>query len=74
VSFVMNPTQIKRREYFGLSALIVGVVLLLAGVLCLMISLPISLLLLGLGVATGVAGLAVLHNIPDVIGQPEELW
>lgn len=70
----MNPSQIKRREYIGLAALIGGLIVLLAGILCLLISLPISLLLLGSGVAIGVTGITVLHNIPDVIGQPEELW
>ncbi|MEM9623847.1 MAG: hypothetical protein AAF993_19550 [Pseudomonadota bacterium] len=74
MSVIMNPSQIKRREYAGLGALLSGVVILLSGLLCLLISLPISLLLMGLGAALGIAGLTILHNIPDVIGQPEELW
>ncbi len=70
----MNPEQIKRREYYGLGTLLGGIVLVFAGIGCLLFSLLVGLLLLGLGAAAAITGLLVLHRIPDVVGQPDELW
>lgn len=74
MSFAMNPTQIKHREYLGLGALIAGVLTLFAGVVCLLMSMALGLALISLGTAVAAAGLFVLTKIPDVLGQPEQLW
>ncbi len=74
MSFVMNPEQIKRREYLGLSALGVGILNALAGICCLLASLAVGLVLISFGTALAAAGLFILTKIPDVLGQPEELW
>ncbi len=70
----MNPQQVKRREYMGLSGLLIGAVQLLAGLICLLFSMPIGLLVLGLGAALFTAGVYVLTRIPDVVGPREDLW
>ncbi len=74
MSFVMNPNQIKRREYLGLATLIAGVLALLIGMLCLLVSTAIGLLVAVLGLAVCTCGVVILHNIPDVMVQQEELW
>ena len=74
MSFVMNPQQVKRREYLGLSGLLIGAVHLVAGLICLLFSMPIGLLVLGFGTAAFSAGIFVLSNIPDVVGPREDLW
>ena len=68
----MNPDEIKRRELFGLSSLMLGVFGCLCGLASLLFSMPIGLLLFGLGAGLTAAGLFTLNNIPDVIS--DELW
>ena len=70
----MNPNQVKRREYLGLSGLLLGAILVLSGVISLLFLLPLGLGLLGLGCALFAAGVLVLMHIPDLVGPPEEVW
>ena len=70
----MNPQQVKRREYLGLGALIIGLLHVVAGLVSLLFSMPIGLVVLGLGAALLTAGTLVLSNIPDVVGPAEDLW
>jgi uncharacterized membrane protein len=71
---MMNPQQIRRREHTGLTALAVGLLAGLTGVGCLLLSWVVGLTFVSIGAAGLTTGLVVLHKIPDVIGQSEELW
>ena len=73
MSFVMNPDQVKRREYLGLTGLIVGILIALTGLACLLFLFPLGLAVTGLGCAITAAGIFVLNKIPDVLASPEEL-
>ena len=73
-SFAVNPDDIKRREQWGLSVLVTGIVLTLVGLGALLMNVTVGLLLLSVGVALTATGVFVLMKIPDVVGQPEELW
>ena len=74
MSLVMNPEQVKRREYLGLTGLVVGVLNLLAGIGCLIYLVPLGLALMGFGIAVTIAGVMVLNRIPDVVASPDEVW
>lgn len=74
MSLVMNPEQVKRREYLGLAGLVVGVLNLLAGIGCLIYLVPLGLALMGFGIAVTIAGVMVLNRIPDVVASPDEVW
>ncbi len=70
----MNPKQVKRREYFGLAGLTLGLLNVIAGIVGLLFLLPLGLTLVGLGSALTAAGVFVLTRIPDVLATPDELW
>ena len=74
MSLVMNPEQVKRREYLGLAGLVVGVLNLLAGIGCLIYLVPLGLALMGFGISVTIAGVMVLNRIPDVVASPDEVW
>ena len=74
MGLVMNPEQVKRREYLGLAGLVVGVLNLLAGIGCLIYLVPLGLALMGFGIAVTIAGVMVLNRIPDVVASPDEVW
>ena len=65
----MNPEEIKRREYLGLAGLVLGLLNLLAGLAGLMFSMPLGLLMLGLGTGLTAAGVFILKRIPDVVSD-----
>ena len=75
MTFAMNPQQVKHREYLGLSAIAVGLLTALPGLVCLLFAKPIGLALLGLGAALSVAGLCILVAIPDidVVGPVDDI-
>ena len=74
MGLVMNPEQVKRREYLGLAGLVVGVLNLLAGIGCLIYLVPLGLALMGFGIAVTIAGVMVLNRIPAVVASPDEVW
>ena len=74
MSFAMNPTQVKRREYLGLAALTIGLVAAIAGIISLLFLLPLGLSLIVVGTALFASGIFILMKIPDIVGPPEELW
>ncbi len=69
----MNPDEVKRREYLGLGALVLGLLNVITGLTCLLFSMPLGLTFLGFGVGITAAGIFVLTKIPDVIGPSENL-
>ncbi len=69
----MNPEQVKRQEYLGLTGLIVGILITLTGMACLLFAFPAGIVVIGLGCAITAAGIFVLKKIPDLLASPEEL-
>lgn len=74
MSFAMDPEEVKRREYLGLVALVLGIVFFLAGLTCLAYLAAIGLALIAFGAALTVVGINVLKGIPDVIPSPDDIW
>jgi hypothetical protein len=74
MSFTINPTQIKRREYIGLAGLSVGLITAVAGIVSLLFLLPLDLSLIAVGSAAFAGGVLVLMHIPGLIERSEKLW
>ena len=73
-SIALNPDDIKRREHIGLSVLALGILLTLVGLGVLLLNIIAGLVVLSIGIALTATGVFVVMKIPDVVGQPEELW
>jgi hypothetical protein len=74
LSYLLNPDQVKRREYVGLGAFIFGAIDLIAGILLLLVGVHAGLWLAILGAVIAAAGTHVLMKIPDLIGSSDEIW
>jgi hypothetical protein len=74
MSFAMDPQEVKRREYLGLTALVLGSVLSLAGLACLLYLASIGLVLIALGAGLIVAGMTILKRIPAIVPSPDDVW
>ena len=70
----MNPNQVKRRENWGLCALVAGAVLSLCGLLSLFVSLTVAAAGLAVGIALAAAGGVTLRSIPDLVHTPDESY
>ena len=69
-----RPEQIKRREYIGLAAFIIGLINLFAGTIGLLFLSPVGLALIGLGAACTASGIFILDSIPNVVAGGEDRW
>lgn len=67
----VDPEDIKRREYLGISSFLLGLVALLSGFITLVFLIPLSIVLLSLGCAAAAAGMLVLGNIPNIVTLSE---
>jgi hypothetical protein len=73
MSFALNPDQVKRREYLGLTCLSIGLVTAVVGIVSLLFLLPLGLSLIGFGSAAITGGVFVLMRIPDLVEPSEEI-
>ena len=69
MSFAINPEDVKRREYAGLTSLIVGLLFAITGLIGLLYSMPLGLVVLGLGIGLTATGIFVLTKIPDLVSD-----
>ena len=69
MSFAINPEDVKRREYAGLIFLVVGLLFATTGLVGLLYSMPLGLVLLGLGIGLTATGIFVLTKIPDLVSE-----
>ena len=71
---IINPQYIKKREYQGLGALLLGTLLAVCGLASLFFLMPLGLVLFGMGAAALTAGIYILNQIPDVLCQMDEAF
>jgi hypothetical protein len=67
----IEPEQVKRREYYGIAALLFGLLNLTGGIVGLILLVPLGLTLLCLGAAAIATGVFVLSNIPCMVALPD---
>lgn len=68
----LNPSQVKKREHIGISAMVSGALFIVAGLLVLFISWPVATLTIVVGLLVLVLGGVVLARIPDLLNMPDE--
>ena len=67
----IEPEEVKRREYYGIGALLLGLFSLIGGVVGLVFLIPAGLTLLCLGAAVTAMGVVVLSKTPCVVALPD---
>ena len=73
MSLIMNPQQVKRREYLGLGTTLIGAVFVVSSIFSVFFAPLIALALAVTGSAVLATGIFVLNSIPDVLASADEL-
>ncbi len=70
-SWPLEPEEVKRREYFGISVFILGLICLIAGLVALAFMSSMGVAFLATGTVASLTGPYLLTSIPIVAALPE---